>query len=40
MESILLLLAGITIGTYYAEPIREKVPILDPDAKSKEEGAA
>lgn len=40
MESILLLLAGVTIGTYFAEPIREKVPMLDPNGKSEEEVAA
>lgn len=40
MESILLLLAGVTIGTYFAEPIREKVTMLDPNGKSEEEGVA
>lgn len=37
MEGFILLLAGITVGTYFAEPIREKVPMLDPNAKVEEE---
>lgn len=40
MESILLLLAGVTIGTYFAEPIREKVPMLNPNGKNEQEGTA
>lgn len=30
MNDLLLLLGGITIGTYFAEPIRKTVPLLDP----------
>lgn len=30
MDSIITLLLGVAIGTYYAESIREKVPVLDP----------
>lgn len=31
MSDILVLLAGIGIGTYFANEIREKVPVLDPN---------
>lgn len=30
MSDILLVLLGAAIGTYFAEPIREVVPILNP----------
>lgn len=35
MDGFLLLLAGVVVGTYFAEPIREKVPLLDPVAKDE-----
>lgn len=31
MSDILVLLAGIGIGVYFADEIREKAPILDPN---------
>lgn len=31
MDTLLKLLAGMAIGTYYAETIRENVTILDPN---------
>lgn len=40
MESLLLLLAGVAVGTYFAEPIRETIPILDPGTEKEEEEIA
>lgn len=31
MGDLLLILAGVAAGTYYAESIRKSVPILDPN---------
>lgn len=31
MNTLLALLGGVAIGTYYAETIRENVTILDPN---------
>lgn len=39
MNDLLLILTGIAIGTYFAEPIRETVPVLKPPVKD-EQGAA
>lgn len=30
MNELLLILVGVATGAYFAEPIREKVPVLDP----------
>lgn len=30
MNELLLIIIGVATGTYFSEPIREKVPILDP----------
>lgn len=30
MNDVLLLAAGLALGTYFAEPIREVVPVLAP----------
>lgn len=35
MKDLLLLLAGIAVGTYFAEPIRETVPVLKPPVKDE-----
>lgn len=37
MNDLLLLLAGIAAGTYFAESIRKTVPILDPNKTSVQE---
>lgn len=34
MNELLLILVGVATGAYFAEPIRERVPVLDP-AKEK-----
>jgi hypothetical protein len=34
MGDLLLILAGVAVGTYYAESIREKVPMLAPASTS------
>lgn len=34
METLLKILAGVAIGTYYAETIRENVTILDPNTET------
>lgn len=31
MDTILILLGGIALGTYYSEDVRKVVPILDPN---------
>lgn len=36
MDGIVTILLGLAIGAYFAEPIRETVPLLDPN---KQEGA-
>lgn len=33
MDSIITVLLGLVVGTYFAEPIRETVPLLDPNKK-------
>lgn len=38
MNDLLLIVAGIAVGTYFAEAIREKIPVLEPPAKD-EQGA-
>lgn len=35
MNDMLLLLAGIALGTYFAESIRETVPVLKPPVKDE-----
>lgn len=31
MNSLLMFLIGLTSGVYFAEPIRETIPLLDPN---------
>lgn len=35
MNDLLLILGGIAIGTYFAEPVRGVIPILDPNKKEE-----
>lgn len=39
MNELLLLIGGVAIGTYFAESIRESVPVLKPSDKESETGA-
>lgn len=34
MNDLLLILAGVAAGAYFAEPIRFTVPVLDPNKSS------
>lgn len=34
MNDLLLILAGVAAGTYFAEQIRSTVPVLDPNKSS------
>lgn len=38
MNELLLLLSGVAIGTYFAEPIRETVPVLKPSTTEDKTG--
>lgn len=38
MNELLLLIGGVAIGTYFAESIRETVPVLKPSDKESEAG--
>lgn len=40
MNDLLFLIGGIAIGTYFAESIRETVPVLKPSVTEDESGAA
>lgn len=40
MNELLFLIGGVAIGTYFAESIRETVPVLKPSDKEDEVGAA
>lgn len=40
MNELLLLISGVAIGTYFAESIRETVPVLKPFDGEKETGAS
>lgn len=42
MNSLLNVLIGVVIGTYYAESIRQQVPLLDPSSSktSDQEGGS
>lgn len=35
MNDLLLIIGGVALGTYFAEPVRKAVPILDPKKKEK-----
>lgn len=34
MNDVIIALIGVALGTYFAEPIRETVPLLDPQGKA------
>lgn len=39
MSELLLLISGIALGAYFAEPIREVVPVLKPSESTSSETA-
>lgn len=40
MNDLLLLILGVSVGTYFAEDVRGVVPILDPKKGATEEGSS
>lgn len=34
MNDLIIALIGVALGTYFAEPIRDTIPVLDPQGKT------